>query len=490
MISRREFYRAALPPGVLVCSLFCIYFVTLAPSLTWANSGSDGGDLISAAATGGVPHPSGYPLYLILAGLFQRLPVGSLAFRTNLMSAVCSLLAAGLLFALLEKQLRSSTPALLAALAYGLSPLVWSQAVITEVYALQALLTVAILSALLSPVRKPSLFMGQGLLFGLALGNHLTTLFLAPLLIFLRPPAMDGARPEPLFSRQSAKVIGLRFAGVFLGLLIYGILPLRASAGPPVNWGNPVTLDNFWWLVSAQIYREYAFSLSAPEILERFQGWAGFLLHQFTFIGLGLGFYGVTGKLPAWLRASTIWLFVSFSLFAIFYVYPDSYVYILPANLALSVWIGVALQDLSAIATKQGYRWSQLLPIVLFVGLLVRSLSLLPELDASRDQRAETFGKKLMTSAPQDALIFTDTDKETFSLWYFHFALGQRPDLAIIASSLLPFNWYQETLETTYPDLNMPDLFPWPETVASANPTRPACFVEYTEQTEMECFFH
>ncbi len=53
-------------PVVLFLSLLTVYGMTLAPGLTWANSGADGGDLITAAATGGVPHPTGYPVYLLL----------------------------------------------------------------------------------------------------------------------------------------------------------------------------------------------------------------------------------------------------------------------------------------------------------------------------------------------------------------------------------------------------------------------------------------
>jgi len=471
----------------LLLILGVAYAVSLAPGLTWADNGADGGDLISAAATGGVPHPSGYPTYLLLAGTFQRLPVGSLAFRTNLMSALCSLLAAALLFVLLEAQLGSAPIALLAALSYGLSPLVWSQAVITEVYALQGLLTVAILVLLLSPTRNVLILMGQGVLFGLAIGNHLTTLLLVPLLIFLRPQATAVVWNTSIFSRKSAAIVGLRLAGVFLGLLVYGILPLRASAVPPVNWGNPVTLDNFWWLVSAQLYRGSAFSLSALEILERFQSWAGFLLHQFTLIGLGLGLYGATGKLPGGLRASTLWLFASSSLFSIFYVYSDSYVYLLPASLALSVWIGTGLRDLSAMVTRERSRWSWVLSLVLLAGLLVRSFFVFPEVDASQDGRADAFGGQVMSSAPQNALIFTDTDEETFSLWYFHFALRQRPDLRLVAEGLLQYDWYRETLRSTYPDLILTEAFPEPETVAADNPARPTCFVEYTNQTEIEC---
>jgi hypothetical protein len=43
-----------LPQVLLVFVLLAIYLNALAPGLTWANGGSDGGDLITAAATGGI----------------------------------------------------------------------------------------------------------------------------------------------------------------------------------------------------------------------------------------------------------------------------------------------------------------------------------------------------------------------------------------------------------------------------------------------------
>ena len=90
-------------PIVLFLSLLTVYGMTLAPGLTWANSGADGGDLITAAATGGVPHPTGYPVYLLLARAFQFLPIGSLAFRTNLLSALAAATASLLVYGLVRR---------------------------------------------------------------------------------------------------------------------------------------------------------------------------------------------------------------------------------------------------------------------------------------------------------------------------------------------------------------------------------------------------
>lgn len=473
-----------------ICLLLAlIYGLTLARGLTWANHGVDGGDLITAAATGGIAHPSGYPLYLLLAGLFQRLPFGSIAFRTNLMSAVCAIVAVAILFLLLEKQLDSTIAALIGALAFGLSPLVWSQAVIAEVYALHALLITGILYMLVIPSHRPLLYFGQGTLFGLALGNHLTTLLLAPLLMFIQPPNFQGKETIPVTFHERANAIGLRFLGILIGLLVYIALPLRARAWPPVNWGNPVTLHNFLWLVSAQMYRTSAFSLSMLENIQRFQGWAGLLLHQFTFFGLILGLYGLFSRMSLGIRLSTIWIFISFSLFAIFYAYPDSYVYLIPASISLSIWIGIGVNDLASVVANKSVWLNRTFLAVFLISILARSFFLLPQIDASRDQSAETFGQQVLSTAPKGALVFTDTDEETFTLWYFHFALRHRQDLSVIAEGLLQYAWYRQTLQETYPELEIPGnsgLISAGDIVL-LNPAWPVCFFDHQEPDRLVC---
>ncbi|MDQ3248886.1 MAG: DUF2723 domain-containing protein, partial [Chloroflexota bacterium] len=74
---------------------FALYAWTLAPGLTWSHQGADGGELLAAAVSNGVPHPPGYPLYIwLLQGwlIFSQylLPGSELAWRGNLFSAVCA----------------------------------------------------------------------------------------------------------------------------------------------------------------------------------------------------------------------------------------------------------------------------------------------------------------------------------------------------------------------------------------------------------------
>src|SRR3989338_3480724 len=62
---------------------FAIYIRTLCPTVYVGDSGQ----LIAAAYTLGIPHPPGYPIYCLVGKLFNYIPVGSIAYRMNLMSA-------------------------------------------------------------------------------------------------------------------------------------------------------------------------------------------------------------------------------------------------------------------------------------------------------------------------------------------------------------------------------------------------------------------
>ena len=73
----------------LVAGFVClsVYTITLAPTVT----SEDSGELIAAAHCFGVPHPPGYPLWTMLCGAFIRVfAIGSVAWRANLLSAVCA----------------------------------------------------------------------------------------------------------------------------------------------------------------------------------------------------------------------------------------------------------------------------------------------------------------------------------------------------------------------------------------------------------------
>ncbi len=471
-------------PSILAISLLGVYLGTIAPGLTWANYGSDGGDLIAAAATGGVAHPSGYPLYLLLARLFQFLPIGSLAFRTNLLSTFATTLAAVLVFELMARSFPRTDGrpnpwvGLASAYAFGLAPLVWPQAIITEVYGLHILFVVIILflsTGTLPPSFTPRrLDLCLGLAFGIGMGNHITTILLLPLLF--------SAFPE---SQPCFPFLLRRAAWMGAGLLVYIALPLRALKHPPINWGNPVTLDGFKWLVMGGPYQAQLLTLSSVQVWERVRALAGLLLDQAGLPGLLLAVVGVVFFLkPSALYRNVSWMMIAFSVFALIYGTSDSVVYLMPVCLGFAIWIGIGF---AGIVTQLSRR------LALFFSLASILLLFLPVgshwrlVDASHDRRAETFGREVLSRAPQDAIIFATGDKAVFALWYYHFALKERTDLAVVATELLGFDWYQQTLHSTYPELELPGPFPFAERMAALNPGRSVCFVEYAANAQIQC---
>jgi hypothetical protein len=438
---------ALFPIGIVLILAF-VYSNTIALDLTWAHLSADGGDLIAAAATGGIPHPSGYPLYLILERSFLYLPAGTLAFRTNLLSSVCTILACLLLYKYLVVQFQGRTiqhfVAFLAAISYGLAPFVWGQALVTEVYALHGLLLIACIYVLSMEDNSVKGWV-CGLVFGVAATNHATVITLFPLLL------LDHQKKLLLPFRSILQ----RAIGVTIGLSPYLLLPLRASVDPPVNWGDASTLSGFLWLISGRIYQPYWFSLTGPEMIQRFRAFAGLLLEQFAWAGVLLGIYGLLSKHPRRVFIPTIWMGMVFLFISIFYGSRDSQVNLIPFWLAFSIWLAYGLQDMLAIF-REDSRLQWILPGLYLVVIMIHFPSSLIRNDLTNDSQARDFINTSIEKLPQRSIVFVEGDEQTFSLWFAQFAEHQRLDIVIIVDDLLPYDWYTENLQRNYPGLKIP----------------------------------
>ena len=177
--------------AALSTAAFLVYFFSLAPGLTWAHQGADGGELVTAAIVNGVPHPPGYPLYMLLLQAWLAvtgflLPGADLIWRGALLSALCAALSVGVTYLTARHLLRLNRHgmlwAALAALAWGISPLLWQQAVIAEVYALHTLLL-----ALLGWVTlvHPDKLWYVVIPVALGVANHLTFVLLLPAAFYI-----------------------------------------------------------------------------------------------------------------------------------------------------------------------------------------------------------------------------------------------------------------------------------------------------------------
>lgn len=445
--------------------------LTLAPTITWSHEGADGGDLITAAYTLGIPHPTGYPTYVLLAKLFTFLPWGDVAFRVNLMSAF---LAAGTvallylsLFSLLDEgragRATASVIAAAASLAFGFSPVFWSQATIAEVYALNSFFAAWLIYLLLklraarSGKERFSFSALFAFSFGLALGNHLSIILLAPGGLFF---LWKSWRVRRIFELRELPLCLLAF---ILGLAVYLYLPLRAVHTPPVNWGAPYTWPRFWWVLSGQLYGRFLFTLPWTYLPGRVSAWVGLLARQFAWWGLPVGLVGMWDlcrrERDAFLASLIFFLLIS--TYAVGYNTTDSYVYLLPAFMVFALWMGrglhLSLSDLHRYlpVSTAGPGWRRaFLAGVLLLPFISLGLNF-PSLDLSADYTAHDYGVGALEAAAPGAVIISSSDAHTFALWYFRYAEGRREDVAILNAGLLQYDWYVENVRHLHPGLAM-----------------------------------
>jgi hypothetical protein len=471
---------------LLVISIFGIALSLIPSQLTSANFGVDGGDLLAAILTNGIPHPSGYPTYILLGQLFQKLPISTPYYRGALLSAIPASLAAGLSTLWTKYWQKNSAyhgawSGLVIGLGWGFSQIFLSQAVIVEVYGLHSLFIVLSLIwiMLLFRTKNPQVnqytLLALSLGYGIGLGNHITLLILMPVII--------GATWYAQRKYLPLKLIFGQFLMIFLGLSVYIYLPLQARHYPPVNWGNPQSWSNFFWVVTAKPYHTFLLDLNPIILINKFLPWFELLRKQFGLIGILLGVLGAFRIKEYDYKQSLLllWMFISYSIFAIMYDTADSIAYLIPSYLAFSLWIGAALYFLADCYWKT-------IPIgtILGVGMIIYFVARLPQtyrmVNPKQDDSVDQFAQQYLNEVPKGSILFSETDADSFPLWYYHFGLKMRSDISVIVLPLTQFVWYQETLTHTYPRLKLPTITKddqksaaWGETIVSLNPTLPVC---------------
>ena len=319
---------------------FVLYLGTLAPTVLYYERP----ELIDAAMLQvhsyvlGITHPTGYPTWTMLAHLFTYLPLGDPAYRANLASAVFGAAAVFVLFFagwLLSKRIWAATAG---SLAFAVGNIFWSQAVIAEVYTLNALFVAAVVLVLLlwRDARRDRYLLAAAFVMGLSLTNHVTSGLLLPTAA-LFVLAVD--RRKLLDWR-----LVLKGAGLFvLGLAPYLYLPVRALIGPPVYEADPSSFAAFWELVAGREFGIRFGTFGPDEFLSRLVSLWGYLLEEFH---PGLLLVAAVGVVVMLLkdRAGALLLgvpFLGWLVYAIGYNIFDYFIYFIPSYLMLALFVAV-----------------------------------------------------------------------------------------------------------------------------------------------------
>lgn len=331
----RRLAEALVPAGVGLLA-FVVYLQTLLPGAGW-------GDIARfqyVARVWGIPHRFGYPLYIFLSRLFGYLPVGDLAYRVNLLSAVSAAMAAVMVYFLVLRLVGDWVGAVSSALSFAFSVELWRQAVVAEVYALNAFLVGATVLVLLiwhQTQKIGVLYLGIGL-YALSFGNHLTVVTLSPAVIYL---ILVTDYRVLLDLRKLALLCGL----VLLGALQYLYVIIRANQQPLLNELGPFSWQGWVrWMTRSRFEGQF-FGYGLGAQVDRMRIYLDLLQQQFFRWGYIIGWIGAWERLKADLKGFLFLALLALGIYGFSMNYGGATftIYLIPSYLIFAVFLGCGL---------------------------------------------------------------------------------------------------------------------------------------------------
>jgi hypothetical protein len=414
----------------------------------------DGGWLTLAAATNGVAHPPGYPLWIVLAHALTLLPFGTIPFRAGLLSVLCDAGTVAIVCATGMLLTRNMLAGLFAGALLGSTPLFVTWSIQPEVFALNNLLASAIVLCLLVPITRLGhwwVLVVACALLGLGLANQQTIIALAPLLL----AAFWYKRSEFLSRNQALSVGSLAVIALAAGFCLPYIHTLVASQHA-LPWPFQ-TAHNSEQLIALITRKLFGTGSLAPNTA--FQGGALSSRLGVTVVALCpvlpvvalSAVFTDDSKLRLWIPA--VWAaVVAFAFCVVANINLDN-------GLLTSIFTRFALLPLVLLAPYAAFALSAcarllhmrsraaMLTNCALVAIVVAGGLTYAQTRSLHDQHdTRAFVDDVFAGVPRGAVLLLWDDLYTQSIPYFQIVEGLRPDVSVVA---LPFLLHDETPDYT-----------------------------------------
>ncbi len=414
---------------------FSLYLSTISPGIYFG----DTGELIAMSHTLGIPHPTGFPLYIMLLKIFMLIPAGNTAFVSAVMSAIFGALVPVFVYLTARKMLKSESkedqkisdiPAVIPAVLIMFSYTLWSQTSSARVYTINAFFITLMLYMWFKLQSAESINKTLYLFAfttGLGFGLHLSFIVSSLIMwIFL------GITYHKLILRKSAAIAFF----FILGLSVYLYIIIRGLAPTELHWKNFTYLSDFISYFSQQQYKVKMASRGFEGYLAFFKYAAEVFLREFSFAGFivliaGLIYSFYKNKRPALMLA--LLTLAPVALLALYGNYSDlklSFRYYIPSYIALCLISAYGLNDAAAAIKK---------PVFLTVSfslLAIILLNMIPrnhyENNRSRNFTAYDYLNDMLNSMPKDkAYLFISGDNQIYPLAYARYVEKRAKNLTV-----------------------------------------------------------
>ncbi|HBE88762.1 MAG TPA: hypothetical protein DDW67_06435 [Elusimicrobia bacterium] len=438
--------RAAAAAGLFILFLG-LYSFLMPPVLAPYR---DAGEMACDVYSLGVPHPPGYPLYVLAGRAFSALAPGGQDLKLNLFSAFAGAAAPAAMFFFMSGYL-PWTAALAAALLLGLNFTLITVSGVSEMYALHALLGAVI--AFLA-FRAAELFSAKRLyllafLCGLFLANRMDLMLVYPAVLLL----VWGPARRALGTRFYYRALPLCVLFALAGYSLYLYLPVRSAAGPFLDWGRPSDWANFWGIITRRSYGS-TLDLISTNYAKGELFWVNLYhygLHLWSNMGPALA-VAAAGAWFCWRRsrgAGVFWALFFLASGPVFLFLanmpPNPHAlaivepyYLLP-DLAVAWWLAEGMRGL--FMTGAGGRAAAL--SLALAGVFLFGIPSARKADRRDMFLTADYAADAMRGLPAGAVLVAKKDVQLFSLWYYQQVEGLRPDVRVIAQGLSGAPWYQ-----------------------------------------------
>jgi hypothetical protein len=292
---------------------------------------------------------------------------------------------------------------------------------------------------------------------------------------------------------------------IIIGYSSYGLIYVRAQAGPPINENNPSTPDAFFSYVNRDQYGEmplwprrwspepvhqyfyqqyssdldYFLSYQMQKMYFRYFGWQ-FIGRENDMEGAGVSWHGLwglpflVGLIGAIAHFRRQWkmglvvtaFFVLTGAALVIYLNQTEpqprerdYSYV-GSFFAFALWIGIGIESIFQWIDERFKDTSSRNRMLLAVTIVAAGLLLINGKMLMANYRAHDrsgnyvpwdWAWNMLQSCEKDAILFTNGDNDTFPLWYMQEVEGIRTDVRVVNLSLANTAWYIDQLKNTHP---------------------------------------
>ncbi len=452
------FIRKNLLPLTIFIGVLAIYI----HNLSRATYGGDVGDLLNAAATMGVAHAPGYPLFTFLGFLLSRINFISPAFMIGLISAFSGAFGVLIFYYLSLKFTKSRLISVISALLLAFTYYFWFYNEIGEVFALNNFfaLLLFLTAVVYSSSKNIKYLFLLAFIAGLSLTNHQTIILIFPSLLVLVFPRLIKDFKKP-------KNIVLSFLFGALGLIPYIYIPIASFHNPPINWDHVHNLDSFLHLVLRKDYGTFSIgSFASSSVEQRIIDVKIYFFNIITQATIPASFVIFLGLIHLLKnnRKLLLSLFLAFILSGPFFVYYSGFPFVNSFNLGvyerfitLSFIVYLMLFPFGLLLLKTIL--DKFLSKKILSSLIICVFILIPlmlfrfnyvKTDLSGLTAGDDVAYDLLSPLPKNSMIFLNGDTVLFNTWYVHFGKNFRPDVQVVNINGVTENKYFKDKQESY----------------------------------------